>query len=72
MKEKLVKLTELKDYKKFTMHDRKCVWKNDDERVLLLFEYQHTSVMTPCCKFETGRTQPEMFESMTDRMGRNY
>ena len=79
MKEKLVKLSKLDQFTKkefsthaFKMHDGKCAFPNDDERVLMLFEFQHTSVMTPCCNFETGRTPTSVFESMKDRLERKY
>jgi hypothetical protein len=56
----------------FVMHNGKCVFKNDDERVLVLFDHAYTSVMTMCCKFENGRINTSYFWSLADRMGREY
>lgn len=62
MKEKLVKTQDLNS-DKFTMHDGKCVFKNDYERTLVLFDHSYTSVMTPCCNFENGRTSTDLYHN---------
>lgn len=61
MKTKLVKTQDMNS-DKFTMHDGKCVFKNDHERKLVMFEHSYTSVMTTCCNFETGRTSTDFFD----------
>ena len=63
METKLVNVTDLKGTEHMTMHDGKCVFQNNTERELVLFEHSYTSVMTTCCNFETGRTSTDLFEN---------